>query len=73
MERKKVKFETVSDLKKYLKTLPDEMPVMVWSLMDGHSELGAYEDSSELLNSASDDEAVAFVAFGNSNDIEEYR
>jgi hypothetical protein len=41
--------------------------------MDGHSELGAYEDSSELLNGASDDEAVAFVAFGNSNDIEEYR
>ena len=73
MERKKVKFETVSDLKKYLKTLPDEMPVMMWSLMDGHSDLGAYEDSSELLNGASDDEAVAFVAFGNSNDIEEYR
>ena len=71
MERKKIKFETVSDLKKYLKTLPDEMPVMMWSLMDGHNELGAYEDSSELLGE--DDEAVAFVAFGNSNDIEEYR
>jgi hypothetical protein len=71
MERKKIKFETVSDLKKYLKTLPDEMPVMVWSLMDGLDELGAYEDSSELLGS--DDEEVAFVAFGNSNDINEYR
>jgi hypothetical protein len=71
MERKKVKFETVSDLKKYLKTLPDEMPVMVWSLMDGHSDLGAYEDSSELLGS--DDEDVAFVAFGNASDINEYR
>jgi hypothetical protein len=71
MERKKVKFETVSDLKKYLKTLPDEMPVMVWSIMDGHSELAAYEDSSELLGS--DNEEVAFVAFGNANDINEYR
>ena len=71
MERKKVKFETVSDLKKYLKTLPDEMPVMVWSLMDGHSDLGAYEDSSELLGS--DNEDVAFVAFGNASDINEYR
>jgi hypothetical protein len=71
MERKKIKFETVSDLKKYLKTLPDEMPVMVWSLMDGLDELGAYEDSSELLGS--DDEEVAFVAFGNANDINEYR
>jgi hypothetical protein len=41
--------------------------------MDGHSELGAYEDSSELLNGANDDEPLPFVAFGNSNDIEEYR
>jgi hypothetical protein len=73
MERKKIKFETVSDLKKYLKTLPDEMPVMVWSLMDGLDELGAYEDSSELLHSAPDDEALPFVAFGNANDINEYR
>jgi len=60
MERKKVKFETVSDLKKYLKTLPDEMPVTMWSLMDGHS-------------GASDDEALPFLAFGNNDDINEYR
>ena len=73
MERKKVKFETVSDLKKYLKTLPDEMPVTMWSLMDGHSDLGAYEDSSELINGASDDEALPFLAFGNNDDINEYR
>jgi hypothetical protein len=35
--------------------------------------LGAYEDSSELLHGAPDDEALPFVAFGNANDINEYR
>ena len=29
--------------------------------------------SSELLNGASDDEPLPFVAFGNSDDINEYR
>lgn len=72
MEHKKVKFKNVNDLRKFLKTLPDEMPVFMWSLYDGVSELGAYEGESELI-SDDDDQPAQYIAFGEWNDIEQYR
>lgn len=70
MERNKVSFKTIGDIKKFLKNYPDETPVMNFSIMDGNSPLGAYTDTlPEWVN----EEDEIFIAFGSSEEIEEYR